>query len=57
MEKEAEDQTLDFSGHNPQSPSITPIVDVWEHNFVSEIKRLSELLEQYPYISFVRFSF
>lgn len=38
---------------NPQSPSITSIVDVWSHNLETEMKHLASLIDQYPYISFV----
>ena len=42
-----------YSHSNPQSPANNMIVDVWEHNFKSEIKKVSELIQVYPIVSFV----
>ena len=52
MEKEV-GSSLSYSNSNPQSPAISVIADVWEHNFRAEIKRLSSLLSQFPIVSFV----
>ncbi len=47
------ERTVAYSHSNPQSPAHGPIVDVWAHNFLSEIRKLSLLLSQFPIVSFV----
>ncbi len=38
---------------NPESPGNSPIADVWQYNFLTELRKLSNLIHDYPIISFV----
>jgi hypothetical protein len=41
-------------GHgNPQSPSLANMVEVWEDNFLVEMRRVRELVQDYPFVAFV----
>ena len=42
-----------YTHSNPQSPAHNSIIDVWEHNFVGEIRKIAELIQDYPVIAFV----
>jgi len=43
------------SDESPYSPH--KIIDVWDSNFITEIRKISQLIADFPIISFVFFEF
>ena len=42
-----------YSYQSMRSPVNDDIIDIWDYNFLDEMNRLSQLVDEYPIISFV----